>query len=327
MSDPTPAAAPQIETPAPVAATLSPVTATLVGWLAVALWNLGDIALLPLGPEGLSERVQHALVDLGHVLAVALPIVVGVALLSRFVPRLGRYARLAPTGAVLLAGVVFGPIVLVGDLEGAFERWMPDASTNWPAFLASAALAQVVTACFVMGRLFARPRWRSAAVAGGIALIAANGFVLPSGYPGIHVVLSVSGATLLAASQSGAPVPHRPAGRVVTATKETALRVATDVGGTFTDLVWYDETAAGPGPIRAVKVAKVNLEVFAKSREIAAETARLARVAFINGSGTSFDLVDTASRQRQAEIDLTVREFELLRARVAAFLALASCKV
>ena len=79
--------------------------------------------------------------------------------------------------------------------------------------------------------------------------------------------------------------------------------------------------------LRAVEVAKVNLEVFAKSREIAAETARLARVAFINGSGTSFDLVDTASRQRQAEIDLTVKEFELLRASVAAFLALASCKV
>jgi outer membrane protein TolC len=79
--------------------------------------------------------------------------------------------------------------------------------------------------------------------------------------------------------------------------------------------------------LRAVEVAKVNLEVFAKSREIAAETARLAKVAFMNGSGTSFDLVDTAGRQRQAEIDLTVKEFELLRARVAAFLALASCKV
>jgi outer membrane protein TolC len=79
--------------------------------------------------------------------------------------------------------------------------------------------------------------------------------------------------------------------------------------------------------LRAVEVARVNLEVFAKSREIAAETARLAKVAFMNGSGTSFDLVDTAGRQRQAEIDLTVREFELLRARVAAFLALASCKV
>jgi outer membrane protein TolC len=79
--------------------------------------------------------------------------------------------------------------------------------------------------------------------------------------------------------------------------------------------------------LRAVEVATTNLGVFTRSREIAAETARLARVAYINGSGTSFDLVDTAGRLRQAEIDLTVKEFELLRARVAAFLALASCTV
>ena len=79
--------------------------------------------------------------------------------------------------------------------------------------------------------------------------------------------------------------------------------------------------------MRAVEVATTSLGVFSRSREIAAETARLAKVAYINGSGTSFDLVDTAGRLRQAEIDLTVKEFELLRARVAAFLALASCTV
>jgi outer membrane protein TolC len=79
--------------------------------------------------------------------------------------------------------------------------------------------------------------------------------------------------------------------------------------------------------MRAIEVATTSLGVFTRSREIAAETARLAKVAYINGSGTSFDLVDTAGRLRQAEIDLTVKEFELLRARVAAFLALASCTV
>jgi outer membrane protein, multidrug efflux system len=79
--------------------------------------------------------------------------------------------------------------------------------------------------------------------------------------------------------------------------------------------------------MRAVEVATVNLRVFARSREIAAETARLAKVAFMNGSGTSFDLVDTASRLRQIELDFAIKEFDLLRARVAALLALASCKV
>lgn len=78
---------------------------------------------------------------------------------------------------------------------------------------------------------------------------------------------------------------------------------------------------------RSVQVAETNLAVSSKGRDIAAETARLARVAFINGSGTSFDLVDTASKLRQAEIDLTVKQFDVLRAKVAALLALASCDI
>jgi outer membrane protein TolC len=78
---------------------------------------------------------------------------------------------------------------------------------------------------------------------------------------------------------------------------------------------------------RGVQVAELNLSVAVKAREIAAETARLARVAFMNGSGTSFDLVDTASRLRQAELDLAVKQFQVLRARIAALLALASCDV
>ena len=79
--------------------------------------------------------------------------------------------------------------------------------------------------------------------------------------------------------------------------------------------------------LRGVQVAELTLSVAVKAREIAAETARLARVAFMNGSGTSFDLVDTASRLRQAELDLAVKQFQVLRAKIAALLALASCDV
>lgn len=78
---------------------------------------------------------------------------------------------------------------------------------------------------------------------------------------------------------------------------------------------------------RSVQVAESSLAVSAKSRDIAAENARLSRVAFMNGSGTSFDLVDTARSLREAELDLAIREFELLRARIAALLALATCDV
>jgi len=78
---------------------------------------------------------------------------------------------------------------------------------------------------------------------------------------------------------------------------------------------------------RAVQVAESNLAVSAKTREVAAETARLTRISFLNGSGTSFDLVDSAQKLRNAEVDLAVKEFEVLRAKVAALLALSTCDV
>lgn len=78
---------------------------------------------------------------------------------------------------------------------------------------------------------------------------------------------------------------------------------------------------------RSIAVAQANLEVAARSREIARESARLARVAFVNGSGTSFDLVDAARRLREADIDLTIKEFEVIRAQITALLARATCDV
>ncbi len=79
--------------------------------------------------------------------------------------------------------------------------------------------------------------------------------------------------------------------------------------------------------MRAVKSSEATLVVAARTREIAAETARLSKVAYLNGSGTSFDLVDNARRLREAELDYTIKEFDVLRAKIAALLALASCDV
>jgi len=78
---------------------------------------------------------------------------------------------------------------------------------------------------------------------------------------------------------------------------------------------------------RAVRVAEANLNVSRRTRDLAAQSARLARIAFVTGNGTSFDLIDAAKRLREAEIDLTVKEFELIRAKVMALLALATCDV
>jgi outer membrane protein TolC len=79
--------------------------------------------------------------------------------------------------------------------------------------------------------------------------------------------------------------------------------------------------------MRGVQVSEANLAVSRRSRDIAKETARLSRVAYENGTGTSFDLVDTGRRLREAELDLAIKEFDVLRARISALLALATCEV
>ncbi|MGK3994022.1 TolC family protein [Sorangium sp. So ce1024] len=78
--------------------------------------------------------------------------------------------------------------------------------------------------------------------------------------------------------------------------------------------------------VRGVAVAEQARAVAEQARDLARETARLTQVAFEAGTATSFDLVESGRRQREAEIDLAVREFEVVRAKITALLASASCK-
>jgi len=78
---------------------------------------------------------------------------------------------------------------------------------------------------------------------------------------------------------------------------------------------------------RAVDVAERAYEVSRESRRLAQETSRLAELSFINGRGTSFELVEAARRYQEAELDLAVQEFEVVRARLAALLAQANCDI
>jgi outer membrane protein TolC len=79
--------------------------------------------------------------------------------------------------------------------------------------------------------------------------------------------------------------------------------------------------------LRNVQVAEANLAVSAKTREIDSETARLSKISFLNGGGTSFDLVTTESLLRVAEADLAVKEFDVTQAKIAALLALSTCSL
>jgi multidrug efflux system outer membrane protein len=78
---------------------------------------------------------------------------------------------------------------------------------------------------------------------------------------------------------------------------------------------------------RSVLVAQTNLEVATRTRDLAKENARLTRLAFMNGSGTSFDLVQQAQALREAEIDLLVKDFGLVQAKLQSYLAKANCQI
>lgn len=77
---------------------------------------------------------------------------------------------------------------------------------------------------------------------------------------------------------------------------------------------------------RGIEVAEQARAVAAQARDLAAETARLTRVAFNAGTATSFELVQAQQALRQAEQQLALREFELVRAKIVALLASSSCR-
>lgn len=77
---------------------------------------------------------------------------------------------------------------------------------------------------------------------------------------------------------------------------------------------------------RAVSVAEQERANAEQARDLARETARLTQVAFEAGTATSFDLVESGRRQREAELDVALREFNVVKAKIAALLASSSCK-
>lgn len=77
--------------------------------------------------------------------------------------------------------------------------------------------------------------------------------------------------------------------------------------------------------LRSVVVAEQNWDVSQQSRDLARETSRLAKLSFLNGKATSFELVDATRRYQEAELDLAVKEFDVVRARIIALLASANC--
>lgn len=76
---------------------------------------------------------------------------------------------------------------------------------------------------------------------------------------------------------------------------------------------------------RGVEVAEASRAVSARALEYASRSDQLVRRSFQAGLGTSLELVSAAAALRQQQLDLALKEYAVLRARVAALFALAEC--
>ena len=79
------------------------------------------------------------------------------------------------------------------------------------------------------------------------------------------------------------------------------------------------------GARRGVDVAEALVKTATESRDLAERTDRLTRRSFEVGRGSSLELVQSGAALRQAELNLVLREFELVQARLDAFLTEARC--
>ena len=77
---------------------------------------------------------------------------------------------------------------------------------------------------------------------------------------------------------------------------------------------------------RGEEVARKLVDAAKSARELALETDRLTRRSFEIGRATSLELVQSAVNLRQAELNLALREFEWVQARLDAFLTEAACE-
>jgi outer membrane protein TolC len=76
---------------------------------------------------------------------------------------------------------------------------------------------------------------------------------------------------------------------------------------------------------RQLVVAEVGDRVARQQRDLAAQNDEMTQRAYMTGQGTSLELVTASEAHRQAELNLALQDFTVVKARVLAVLALATC--
>jgi outer membrane protein TolC len=76
---------------------------------------------------------------------------------------------------------------------------------------------------------------------------------------------------------------------------------------------------------RGLTVAEQSDKVASEQRDLAAQNDQMTQTAYMAGQGTSLELVTASEAHRQAELNLALADFNVVKARILAVLALATC--
>jgi outer membrane protein TolC len=76
---------------------------------------------------------------------------------------------------------------------------------------------------------------------------------------------------------------------------------------------------------RQLLVAQASFQVAREQRDLAAQNDEMTQAAYAAGQSTSLELVTASEAHRQAELNVAVQEFGIVKARIVAVLALATC--
>jgi outer membrane protein TolC len=76
---------------------------------------------------------------------------------------------------------------------------------------------------------------------------------------------------------------------------------------------------------RQLLVAEESAKVARQQRDLSAQNDQMTQLGYMTGQGTSLELVTASEAHRQAELNLALQEFDVVKARLLAILALATC--
>jgi arylsulfatase A-like enzyme len=190
----------------------APATGLAFSLLALA----GAIVVAYRRSKGLSPQA-FAMVELHVVgyaaLCGAVGVAVGLAWERILALPVGPVARRPRTAAVLAVAAIGGAIgigLLDIDASGVAGRLSEELGLPYELLLVALSFGggTTVAVALGLGLLLARPWLRWLGVVGGAAIATANGLYLTHSYEGVHLILAITAATLVATSLAGMRLPR-----------------------------------------------------------------------------------------------------------------------